>query len=110
MTIPSRLPPTDRGHSPDPNLAGLYNAGGVNFALCDVLRKSGRRDIVYIGHELTERTSAALRDGTMHVVLDQAPEAQARRAIDLMLSRLGVLETAVDTSSVRFTTITAENI
>ena len=93
-----------------PDLAGLYNAGGGNFALCDVLRKHRSRSIVFVGHELTERTTAALRDGTMQVVLDQAPEAQARRAMDIMLWRLGILEPAVDNPPIRFTTITAENI
>ena len=66
-----------------PDLAGLYNAGGANFALCDVLRRQRPRDVVFIGHELTERTTAALREGIMHVVLDQAPEAQARHAAAL---------------------------
>lgn len=93
-----------------PDLAGLYNAGGANFALCDVLRRQRPRDVVFIGHELTERTTAALREGIMHVVLDQAPEAQARRAMDMMLSRLGILETKVDNPPIRFVTVTAENI
>lgn len=93
-----------------PDLAGVYNAGGANFALCDVLRKSRRKDILFIGHELTERTTAALRDGTMHVVLDQAPEAQARRATDMMLSRLGVIDTVIDNPPIRFVTVTAESI
>ena len=45
------------------------------------------RQVFFVGHELTERSVAALRDGVMSVVLDQAPEAQARRAIDLMLKQ-----------------------
>jgi LacI family transcriptional regulator len=93
-----------------PDLAGLYNAGGGNFALCDVLRRHRSRQVVFVGHELTERTTAALRDGTMQVVLDQSPEAQARRAMDIMLSRLGILDAIIDNPPIRFTTITAENI
>jgi LacI family transcriptional regulator len=46
----------------------------------------------------------------MGAVIDQAPEAQARRALDMMLSRLGVLEAAVDNQPIRFITITAENV
>ena len=43
-------------------------------------------------------------------VLDQAPEAQARRAIDLMLNRIGLLDVAVDTAPIRFVTVTAESL
>ncbi|MFO1046360.1 MAG: LacI family DNA-binding transcriptional regulator [Geminicoccaceae bacterium] len=92
-----------------PDLVGLYNAGGANSVLCELLRRhpQGRKPF-FVGHELTERSAAALREGIMAVVLDQAPEAQARRAIDLVLSRIGLLEVAVDTAPIRFVTITAE--
>ena len=46
----------------------------------------------------------------MAVVLDQAPEAQARRAIDLMLKKIGLLDVEVDTAPIRFITLTAENV
>jgi LacI family transcriptional regulator len=107
MEAASRLAETIRKQ---PVLVGIYNAGGANFALCDTLRKSKLRNIVFVGHELTERSSEALRDGTMHVVLDQAPEAQARRAIDMMLARLGMFDPVVDNPPIRFVTITAENV
>lgn len=94
----------------NPDLVGIYNAGGGNSAICDVLRKSGRGTVIFAGHELTDQTAAALRDGTMHVVIDQAPEAQARRAIDLMLAKLGVLASPVDNSPIRFVTLTPENV
>ena len=66
--------------------------------------------VFFVGHELTEHTAAALRDGVMAVVLDQAPEAQARRAIDLMLSKIGLLGSELDTTPIRFITYTAENV
>ncbi len=94
-----------------PDLVGLYNAGGANSGLCTVLRRHPRgKEIFFVGHELTEFTESALRDGVMDVVLDQAPEAQARRAMDLMLARLGLLEMPVDNPPVRFVTFTAENV
>ena len=46
----------------------------------------------------------------MAVVLDQAPEAQAQREIDLMLKRMGLLDVQVDTAPIRFITLTAENV
>jgi LacI family transcriptional regulator len=94
-----------------PGLAGLYNAGGANSALIQVLQRHPRgRDIFFVGHELTEYTRAALHDGTMDVVLDQAPEAQARRALDLILRRIGFTDIEPDPSSIRFITITKEGL
>ncbi len=94
-----------------PNLVGLYNAGGANSALIDVLRHHGRgRDILFVGHELTDYTRSALRDGIMDVVLDQAPEAQAQRALDLILRRIGLTEVEPDRNPIRFITITAESL
>lgn len=93
-----------------PDLVGLYNAGGGNEALCSALRRSGKKNLFFIGHELNEATTAGLRDGTMDVVIDQAPEAMARRAVDLMLGRLGLIEELPENPPIRFVTITAENV
>lgn len=94
-----------------PNLVGLYNAGGANSALIDVLRRSDRgRDILFVGHELTDYTRTALRDGIMDVVLDQAPEAQAQRALDIVLHRVGLTKIEPDRNPIRFITITAESL
>lgn len=94
-----------------PDLVGLYSTGGDYGPLCDVLRRNRRAaEICFIGHELTEQTAAALRDGMMAAVIDQAPEAQARRALDTILHRLGLLESDVDTAPIRFVTVTAQNL
>lgn len=94
-----------------PDLVGLYNAGGANEALLQVLERHPRgRDICFIGHELTDHTQRALMGGLMDVVLDQAPEAQARRAMDIVLHRIGLTGIAPDQSPIRFITITAESI
>lgn len=94
-----------------PDLAGLYNSGGANAALNDVLRRHPLgRDVFFVGHELTERSARALREGTMDVVLDQAPEAQARRAMDLVLAKLNLHDLPVDNPPIRFVTFTAENV
>lgn len=94
-----------------PNLVGLYNAGGANSALIDVLRRHRRgRDVLFVGHELTEYTRAALREGIMDVVLDQAPEAQAQRALDLILRRIGLTAIEPDYAPIRFITITPEGL
>lgn len=92
-----------------PDLAGLYNAGGGNAALIQVLKRHPRK-LFFVGHELTDYTRAALSSGLMDVVLDQAPEAQARRALDLMLRRIGLTEIAPDQAPIRFVTVTAESL
>lgn len=94
-----------------PDLVGLYNAGGANAALISVLQRHPRgRDILFVGHELTDYTRAALGEGIMDVVLDQAPEAQAQRAIDLVLRRIGLTDIEPDRNPIRFITITAEGL
>lgn len=93
------------------DVVGLYNAGGTNSTLSDVLRRHplGKK-VCFVGHELTERSSAALREGTMAAVIDQVPEAQARRALDTTLYRLGLLDQIVDFKPIPFVTITKENV
>jgi LacI family transcriptional regulator len=94
-----------------PDVVGLYNAGGANAALNDVLKRHPRgREIFFVGHELTERSATALHQGTMDVVLDQAPEAQARRAMDLVLAALNLHDLPVENPPIRFITFTAENL
>ena len=94
-----------------PDLVGAYFAGGDYGFLFDMLRKHPKRnDLCLIGHELTDLTAAALKDGSMAAVIDQAPETQARRALDLVLHRLGLLKQQVDLSPIRFVTITRENV
>lgn len=94
-----------------PDMVGLYNAGGANASLSSALRGHPRGgEIFFIGHELTERSAVALREGIMSMVIDQAPEAQARRALDLMLARLGLVGAPLANDPIRFVTITSENL
>lgn len=94
----------------DPEIIGVYTAGGDNRAVASVLRQAGRRPVFWVGHELTEQTRSALADGTMSIVIDQAPEVQARRSIDLTLRQLGLIEVEIAAEPVRFLTVTAENL
>ncbi|API52497.1 LacI family transcriptional regulator [Rhizobium leguminosarum] len=94
----------------EPGIIGVYSAGGDNKGVARVLaaNKTGRP--FWVGHELTEQTQDYLRRGIMSIVLDQAPEVQARRSIDLALNRLGLIEVEVSAEPVRFLTITPENL
>lgn len=94
----------------DPGIIGVYNAGGANKGVASVLeRKAPRGSVMWVGHELTEASRSWLRSGLMDVVLDQAPEAQARRSLDLLLKRLGLISADVSAEPIRFYAITSEN-
>lgn len=97
----------------EPDVIGLYNAGGANEGIATVLRQEkagGKQPIVWIGHELTDQTRGYLKSGLMTITLDQAPEIQARRSLDTILKRLGVIDVEVSDEPVPFLTYTAENI
>ncbi|WEX76758.1 LacI family DNA-binding transcriptional regulator [Sinorhizobium numidicum] len=93
-----------------PNVIGIYSAGGDNIAVAAALKELAGRQVFWVGHELTARTRNYLREGIMSIVLDQAPEIQARRSIDLALNKLGLIDVDVSTEPVRFLTVTAENL
>ncbi|WP_457585732.1 LacI family DNA-binding transcriptional regulator [Ensifer canadensis] len=94
----------------DPDIIGVYSAGGDNKGVAKVLSGRARDRIFWVGHELTDQTRRYLRQRLMAIVLDQAPEIQARRSIDLTLKSLGLMEVEVSTEPVRFLTVTSENL
>lgn len=94
----------------DPEVIGLYTAGGDNRSVAAVLKDQASRRIFWVGHELSDQSRRALREGVMSIVLDQAPEIQARRAIDLTLRSLGLIDIEVSPEPVRFLTVTPENL
>jgi len=68
-----------------PDLAGLYNIGAGNRGAIGALAESGRSgDLVFIGHELTPFTRAALEDGIMDAVIAQDPGHEIRSAIRVL--------------------------
>ena len=70
------------------DLVGLYNIGAGNRGIAAALEESGRaKDIVFIGHELTEHSRKFLLKGTMDAVIDQAPGHEARSACRVLLSQ-----------------------
>lgn len=94
-----------------PDIVGVYSAGGGNAGVAHVMERQGlARSILWIGHELTENSRRWLTEGVMDIVLDQAPEIQARRAVDRTLHRIGFTDVEVGTDPVPFLTITRENM
>ncbi|MDE1994011.1 MAG: LacI family DNA-binding transcriptional regulator [Rhizobiaceae bacterium] len=92
-----------------PDLAGIYNIGAGNQGIGQALAESGRaKQIIFIGHELTDHNKAFLLDGTVDAVIDQNPRVEAREAIS-MLSR-AVRGLPIDYHGPRLQVIFRENI
>ncbi len=72
-----------------PALVGLYVAGAGAPGVAAALHASGRaRDVVLVGHELDDRSTAWLRDGVIDALIHQDAGHEARSAVRLLLARL----------------------
>lgn len=91
-----------------PDVIGVYNAGGATTGAGQGLL--GKPDVVWIGHELTAISRDYLRNGRMSIVLDQAPEMQARMSVDIVLSKLGLIAGPLDPTPIPFLIVTPENL
>ncbi len=92
-------------------IAGLYNTGGANRAVARALDQvEWTERPVFIGHELSIHTARMLSTGVMTLTIDQNPEEQARRAIDVLLRRFGHTDTPPEPNDVAFTIFGPENI
>jgi len=71
-----------------PDLIGLYNVGAGTRGIVAALEQAGRqRDVVYIGHELTEESRRALIDGTIDLIINQDAGHEVRSAIRILMSK-----------------------
>ena len=93
-----------------PGVVALYNTGGAVAAVAAVLRRWRQPgELVYIGHELSPENAELLREGVLTIAIDQAFELQARRAVEILLHRLGCLDWPPAAAEVPFTLHTREN-
>jgi LacI family transcriptional regulator len=93
-----------------PGLRGIYNIGAGNRGIARALEEAGRgREIVFIGHELTQHTRRFLLSGTMDAAIDQNPRVEAREAIDRLL-RAARGEPGPDPAPIRIHAIFRENM
>lgn len=93
-----------------PLLRGIYNIGAGNRGIARALEEAGRsREVVFIGHELTEHTRRFLLSGTMDAAIDQNPRVEARDAIDCLL-RAARHEQGPDPVPIRIHAIFRENL
>jgi len=69
-----------------PEAAAVYNVGAANIAVTNAIRA----DLLnarpaFVGHELTQHTARFLREGLMAIAIDQSPEVQVRKSVNLIL-------------------------
>ncbi|MBV9300472.1 MAG: LacI family DNA-binding transcriptional regulator [Verrucomicrobia bacterium] len=65
-----------------PDVSGIYNIGGGNRGIAQVLEESGRaKEVVFGAHELTEHTRRFLLSGVIDFLIDQNPLQEARESI-----------------------------
>ncbi|WP_121066012.1 LacI family DNA-binding transcriptional regulator [Chachezhania antarctica] len=68
-------------------ISAIYNVGSGNQGIARALRERRlERDVVFVGHDLTEATRMLLLDRTMDAVIDQNPRVQAREIVKLLVS------------------------
>ncbi|WP_046077748.1 LacI family DNA-binding transcriptional regulator [Halomonas sp. HG01] len=72
----------------EPELRGLYVAGGGIEGVVETLRERSRQDLLVVGHDLTATTRAALVDGTLDMLLSMPRRELAERAVSAMVESL----------------------
>ncbi|MDA9490388.1 MULTISPECIES: LacI family DNA-binding transcriptional regulator [unclassified Bradyrhizobium] len=88
---------------------GLYSVGAGREGIAAALNAHPAK-VFWIGHALTQNTAKCLRSGLMDICIDGAPETQARRSLDTVLHRLGLINVDLSSAPVQFLTITAQNL
>lgn len=69
------------------DISGIYSIGSGNQGIARALREARmEREIVFIGHDLTDATRLMLLDRTMDAVVDQNPRVEAREIVRLLAS------------------------
>ena len=71
-----------------PDLLGIYNVGGGTRGIVSALEASGRaKDVVLLGHDLSDSNRKALIRGTIDAVINQDPGHEVRSAIRVLIAK-----------------------
>ncbi len=94
-----------------PDLIGIYSIGAGNRGIADALEKAGRaRDVIFLGHELTDHSRRYLMQGTMAAVLNQDPGHEARSAARILLAQCANLPVIDDQERIRIDIFLRDNL
>ncbi|HRX36449.1 MAG TPA: substrate-binding domain-containing protein, partial [Aestuariivirga sp.] len=71
-----------------PDLLGIYNVGGGTRGIVQALEQANRaKDIVLIGHDLSDTNRKALIRGTIDAVINQDPGHEVRSAVRVLIAK-----------------------
>lgn len=94
-----------------PGLAGIYSIGAGNRGIADALDAAGRtRDVVFIGHELTDHSRRYLMRGTMAAVINQDAGHEARSAARVLLAHCAGQPVIDDQERIRIDIFLRDNL
>ena len=93
------------------DLVGIYSIGAGNRGIADALEASGRaRDVLFIGHEVTEHSRRYLMQGTMDAVINQDPGHEARSAARILLAHCASMPIIDDQERIRIDIFVRDNL
>ena len=70
------------------DLLGIYNVGGGTRGIVQALEQANRaKDIVLIGHDLSDTNRKALIRGTIDAVINQDPGHEVRSAVRVLIAK-----------------------
>ena len=70
------------------DLVGIYNVGGGTRGIVSALEAAGRaKDVVLLGHDLSDANRKALIRGTIDAVINQDPGHEVRSAIRVLIAK-----------------------
>lgn len=93
-----------------PDLLAIYCIGAGSEGVARALVEQGRdKDIVFIGHDLTDDTRRFLLEGIMDAVIDQNARVEARDAVDRLVRTIRG-ESDISQATVRIQSVFPENI
>jgi LacI family transcriptional regulator len=94
-----------------PDLVGIYNTGGASDGVARALVEAGRnRDVVFIGHGLTQDTRSLLIDGTLDAVINQQPQNLIMNSVRIFANLREHRNALVGVEPVRISIVLRENL
>jgi LacI family transcriptional regulator len=95
----------------NPDLVGLYNVGAGAPGVVAALEATGRaREVVFIGHELTEFSRRHLIRGTIDAIVNQDPGHMARSTLRVMLALREGVPIVPDQERIRIDIFVRDNL
>jgi len=93
-----------------PDLLGIYNVGGGTMGIVTGLEAVGKKDIVFIAHEVTDGSRRALIRGTIDAIINQDAGHEVRSAVRVLLSKVDNAPLIEDQERIRIDIFMRDNL